>query len=59
VTRLCEDCGAHAEWVIASERESVVPPDRIETAACDLHRLDTTEAMLNRYGNVTISETLG
>lgn len=58
--RLCEDCGAHAEWVLSSVRDStVVPPDTTETAACDMHRLDVTENLLNRYGNVTIVETLG
>jgi hypothetical protein len=59
VTRLCEDCGAHAEWVLASERENAVPPDWTVTAACAAHRLDATENLLSQYGNVTITETLG
>ena len=57
--RLCEDCGAHAEWLLTSVREIVVPPDVTETAACAAHRLDATENLLNQYGNVTITETLG
>jgi hypothetical protein len=58
--RLCEDCGEHAEWLLTSVRDqSVVPPDVRETAACAAHRLDATENALNRYGNVTIIETLG
>ncbi len=58
--RLCEDCGAHAEWLLTSVREGAVsPPDTTETAACADHRLDATENLLNRYGNVRITETLG
>ena len=59
VTRLCEDCGAHAEWELSSVRENAVPPDTTVTAACHEHRLDATENLLAQYGNVTISETLG
>ena len=59
MSRLCEDCGAHAEWTLSSERDSVDPPDRVETSACPAHRLDATENLLNQYGNVTITETLG
>jgi hypothetical protein len=59
VHRLCEDCGEHAEWLLSSVRESVVPADVIETAACAAHRLDATENLLNQYGNVTITECLG
>jgi hypothetical protein len=60
VHRICEDCGAHAEWALSSVREAaVVPPDVYRTAACADHRLDATEALLNRYGNVTVEETLG
>ncbi len=60
MSRLCEDCGAHASWALSSVRDqAVVPPDTTESAACDAHRLDATEAMLNRYGNVTITEVLG
>ena len=58
MSRLCEDCGAHAEWLLTSVQE-VVPPRVVETAACHAHRLDATENMLCQYGNVTISETLG
>ena len=58
--RLCADCGAHAEWLLSSVRDTaVLPPDTTETAACADHRLDATEDLLNRYGNVTIVETLG
>lgn len=60
VTRLCEDCGEHAEWQLTSARDQiVVPPDVVETAACHDHRLDATENLLSQYGNVTIVETLG
>lgn len=60
MSRLCEDCGAHASWELSSVRESaVVPPDTTSTWACDAHRLDATEAVLNRYGNVAITEVLG
>ncbi|MEX2290127.1 MAG: hypothetical protein WD794_07370 [Mycobacteriales bacterium] len=59
MTRLCEDCGEHAEWLLTSVRENSVPPDTTETAACGLHRLDATENLLSQYGNVAISETLG
>jgi hypothetical protein len=60
VTRLCEDCGAHAEWLLSSVRsEAVDPPDVTDTGACAEHRLDATENLLVRYGNVTIVETLG
>ena len=59
MAELCEDCGEHAEWHLSSVRENSVPPDTTETAACHLHRLDATENLLNQYGNVTISETLG
>lgn len=59
MTRLCEDCGAHAEWELSSVRENAVPADTAETCACHLHRLDATENLLSQYGNVTITETLG
>ena len=59
MTRLCEDCGEHALLVLASVRETVVPPDTTETGACAAHRLDATENLLSQYGNVTITETLG
>lgn len=59
MTRLCEDCGAHAEWELSSVRENAVPPDTTVTAACHEHRLDATENLLAQYGNVTINETLG
>ena len=59
VSRLCEDCGAHADWQMSSVRDSVVPPDLVETAACAAHRLDVTENLLTQYGNVTVVETLG
>ena len=59
MTRLCEDCGEHAEWLLTSVRENAVPPDTTETAACHLHRLDATENLLSQYGNVSITETLG
>ena len=59
VTRLCEDCGQHAEWLLSSLRENAVPPDTTETAACHEHRLDATENLLSQYGNVAITETLG
>ncbi len=59
MTRLCEDCGEHAEWSLSSVRESAVPPDTTETAACHAHRLDATENLLAQYGNVTVVETLG
>ena len=58
--RLCEDCGAHAEWSLSSVRDQVVdPPDVTITGACHDHRLDATENLLSQYGNVTITETLG
>lgn len=57
--RLCEDCGALAEWLLTSVRDAAVPPDTTVTAACEMHRLDATENMLNRFGNVTVEETLG
>jgi hypothetical protein len=58
--RLCEDCGAHAEWSLSSVRDQVVdPPDVTVTGACRDHRLDATENLLSQYGNVTIVETLG
>lgn len=59
MNRLCEDCGAHAEWSLSSERDTADPPDRVEAVACPAHRLDATENLLNQYGNVTITETLG
>ncbi len=59
MTRLCEDCGEHAEWQLSSVRENAVPPDTVETAACHEHRLDATENLLSQYGNVSITETLG
>lgn len=59
MSRLCEDCGAHAEWKLSSVREDAVPPDVYETAACHEHRLDATENLLSQYGNVTVVETLG
>ncbi len=58
--RLCEDCGARAGYSLTSVREeAVVPPDVVETYACDDHRLDVTENLLNRHGNVTITEVMG
>lgn len=58
--RLCEDCGAHAEWELASVRDQVVvPPDQTVTYVCHDHRLDATENLLSQYGNVCITETLG
>lgn len=59
MTRLCEDCGEHAEWQLSAVRESAVPPDAVQTAACHEHRLDATENLLSQYGNVTVVETLG
>ncbi|MCY7366182.1 MAG: hypothetical protein LH469_12850 [Frankiaceae bacterium] len=60
MTRLCEDCGEHAEWQLESARDQVAaPPDVVATGACRLHRLDATENLLSQYGNVTITETLG
>ncbi|MCW2615596.1 MAG: hypothetical protein JWN08_2590 [Frankiales bacterium] len=59
MTRLCEDCGEHAEWELSSVRENAVPPDSVRTAACHQHRLDATENLLSQYGNVTVVETLG
>lgn len=59
MTTLCEDCGEHAEWQLSSVRETAVPPDVVETAACHAHRLDATENLLSQYGNVTVAETLG
>ncbi|MCW2666053.1 MAG: hypothetical protein JWN57_1015 [Frankiales bacterium] len=58
--RLCEDCGARAGYALSSTREEAVwPPDQVETYACDDHRLDVTESLLNRHGNVTIVEIMG
>ena len=57
--RLCEERRQHAEWLLTSVRETAVPPDTTETAACHEHRLDATENLLTQYGNVTITETLG
>lgn len=57
--RLCEDCGAPAEWALSSVRETAVPPDTTHTAACHAHRLDATENLLSQYGNVTVTEALG
>lgn len=60
MTRLCEDCGEHAEWQLESARDQVgATPDVVTTAACHQHRLDATENLLSQYGNVTITETLG
>lgn len=59
MSRLWEDCGAHAEWLLSSVRECAVPQDVMETAACPAHRLDATENLLNQYGNVIVCETLG
>ena len=57
---LCQDCGAHAGYRLTAVREEAVhPPDVVEAHACDLHRLDVTEDLLNRHGNVTITEELG
>jgi hypothetical protein len=57
---LCGDCGALAVWELSSVRDSVVdPPDVTAMVACEAHRLDATEHMLNQYGNVTITEVLG
>ena len=58
--RLCEDCGAHAAYAVTSERDAVVnPPDVSSTWACEDHRMDVTERMLNLYGNATVVEDLG
>ena len=58
--RLCEDCGQRAGYAFSSVREEAVdPPDTVETWSCDAHRPDVTEEMLNRHGNVTITEILG
>ncbi len=68
VSRLCEDCGAHAQWQLVSSREVALTDELVASeagdrpvvsGACDQHRLDATESMLNQYGNVTITETLG
>ena len=60
MSRLCEDCGAHASYAMESVRDAtVVPPDRVQTAACDAHREDVTERVLNEHGNVTVYEVLG
>lgn len=56
----CEDCGQRAGYALSSVREEAVsPPDTVTTHACDAHRLDVTESMLNQHGNVTIVEELG
>lgn len=58
--RVCADCGARAGYRLTAVREeAVVPPDVVEAHACDAHRLDVTEDLLNRHGNVTITEELG
>ncbi len=59
MSKLCEDCGEHAEWSLSSVRESCVPPDVVRTAACHEHRLDATENLLTQNGNVTVEESLG
>jgi hypothetical protein len=60
MSRLCEDCGAHASYAMESVRDAtVVPPDRVQTAACEDHRQDVTERALNAHGNVTVYEVLG
>lgn len=60
MSRLCEDCGAHASYAMESVRDAtVVPPDRVQTAACEHHREDVTERVLNEHGNVTVYEVLG
>ena len=60
MSRLCEDCGAHASYAMESLRDTlVVPPDRVEVAACEQHRADVEEYALNEYGNVTVTEILG
>ena len=59
MTRLCEDCGEHAEWLLTSVRENADPPDTTEAGACHAHRLDATENLLAQYGNVAIVDTLG
>jgi hypothetical protein len=57
---LCGDCGSLAVWELSSVRDSVAdPPDTTAMVACEVHRLDATEHMLNQYGNVTITEVLG
>ena len=58
MSRLCDDCGAHADWEISSACDTD-PPTTASIAACGAHRLDATEHMLNQYGNVTITEVLG
>ncbi|MDP9435791.1 MAG: hypothetical protein M3P93_11620 [Actinomycetota bacterium] len=56
----CEDCGERAGYALTSLREEAVdPPDEVRTWACDAHRLDVTESLLNQHGNVTIIEVLG
>lgn len=59
MTRLCEDCGDHAEWHLSSIRENTGDGELVETGACHQHRLDATENLLSQYGNVTVVETLG
>jgi hypothetical protein len=57
---VCGDCGQLAVWELSCVRDpAVVPPDVIAMVACEAHRLDATEHMLNQYGNVTITEVLG
>jgi hypothetical protein len=57
---LCGDCGELAVWDITSVRDSVGDlSNSTSMVACEAHRLDATEHMLNQYGNVTITEVLG
>ncbi len=58
--KICEDCGAYGAYEMESVRDSLVtPPDTVTTVACDDHRLDVTERMLNLHSNVRIVEILG
>lgn len=43
----------------ATREEALDPPDVVSVHACDLHRADVTESLLNQHGNVTIVEVLG
>ena len=56
----CDDCTELAVWELESVRDAVViPADSTSMFACEAHRLDATEHMINQYGNVTITECLG
>ncbi|MCU1591232.1 MAG: hypothetical protein JWP11_2488 [Frankiales bacterium] len=53
---VCGDCGELAVWEISSTVDGGATTAMV---ACAVHRLDATEHMLNQYGNVTITESLG